>query len=407
MENKKIKIFSGIAIIIILSITASIFISKYKKNKINISQSGSENQSNKELKNSNDTSINTNNNNLEQQHKKDDLGGGNSTIKDEECLTNDFSPVTFGFRRIIYTVKPGDNLWNILAYDLNQQELMRKLTPDDLSVVLDKVKDEMKNMTSEELINIGIQSGNAAELTPGNRVNLSPILLDVQKIFSETGINLLKFQTSSTFKKNSKYVCWSNVLVIGADTQSFVAFDNHYAADKNSIYSSWNKFEGTDPNTLIFFSGAFFKDDRSVFFSGNKIEGADVNSFDIISKSNSNGYRSPYAKDRNNVYFMRNKLVGANPEESQVIDDQQVYLRSGNSIYDSGILVIGADPETFISLEREAGNNAYSKDKNHVYFLGKIVQRADPNTFKVEEISLNQKYDAQDSNGKYLRGVAL
>ena len=76
--------------------------------------------------------------------------------------------------------------------------------------------------------------------------------------------------------------------------------------------------------------------------------------------------------------------------------------------------ITNVDPSTFIPLlDASAGNSMYAKDSGHVYFNtwshGEgapesfiVVIGADPNTFLV--ISGNKQYDAQDKNHKYQYG---
>ena len=320
-------------------------------------------------------------------HKHIDLGNGHGTIRDDECLTDDFKYVTYGLRRVIYIVKPNDNFWNILVYDLKQQDLVRQLNAKELNKVLDDIKDKLNLMSSDELKNIGISSGNINVLTLGDKINISPLILDVKKIYESTGINLLKFQTSSQYRKNNKYVCWEKVLLLRADPDTFTAFSNGQAEDKNGVYFNWQTLPGANPDSLIFLDKSYSLDNESVYYTGEKINGADVKSFKKLI--------GVYSRDKNSVYAFSTKMEGINPDEISFIGK---HLRYKDIVYSGKDPIVGVNADKFSSME----DSFYSKDDKHVYSSSRIMQNADPQTFKF----LGGFY-AKDANNAYCSGDVI
>lgn len=69
------------------------------------------------------------------------------------------------------------------------------------------------------------------------------------------------------------------------------------------------------------------------------------------------------------------------------------YLLDGNSIYNRGQQIIGADLPSFSIM-----NNEFSRDKFSAYFMSKRIPLGDPKSFKV---SIQNSYYSQDSMGFY------
>jgi len=377
MKNQKIDTKIGVIIIIIAAITAGTFVWRFSKMQ----------------KNSNPGNIisNTKNNAVPKSQKGEPyIQNGHKhidgTIRDDECLTSDFKYVTFGLKRIIYTVKPKDNLWDILSYDLDQQDLVRELGAVDLSKVLDDIKDEMKMMSVDDLKKIGITSGDASELTIGDKINLSPLIMDVGKIYGKTGVDVLKFKTSSQFKKNSKYVCWEKILVTGANPETFIAFDNQQGMDDKNVYFTENVVPGADPDSLVFINRWYSKDDNHVYSSGQVFDSVDVSSFSFLG----NGY----SRDRESLYYGTRKVEGIKPDEISLIGN---YMRWKNNIYYDNRTISGANVDKFVAID-----NTYSKDDEHVFFGNDMITGANPETFKVFNINY-----AKDKNVAYCMGKRL
>jgi hypothetical protein len=312
---------------------------------------------------------------------------------DDECMTAGISPVNFSLKRIIYVVKPGDNLWDVLDFNLRQQSLFQRLKTEEEKIVLGYLEDRMNEMTPEEIQIAGISSGNINKLTTGDKINIAPYFLDIKELLKKTGINLLEYRSSNIYSKNDRHVCWSNKLVFPpADPDSFVAFNNLAGQDKKHVYFNGYFVEGADPKNFEFFSGSYSRDERNIYYDDGssmiKIDGADSETFEL--------WKGNYYKDKNYVYNSGQKLGGVNPDESIIIDDAGTYLRFRNLIYAGPWLIGKADADTFQVLE-----NGYSKDGHAVYYGNRRVSGAVPDSFRVVTSS---DHDAEDNNNVYWSG---
>lgn len=387
MINKNIPPYISAPIISIFIITAGIFVWKYDEIEQKLRKRNVIIQ--KQIVPTTQKDLST----IRPGHKVVDHGNGVYSTRDDECITDDFEYVKYGLKRIIYTVEPNDNLWNILAYNLEQQELVRQLKQDEMTRVLDYIKNKMKEMSPDELKKIGIRSGNSSQLTTGDQVNLSPLILDAEKIKNDTGINILQFKNSTTYRKNKSYVCWDKVLIKGADPETFFAFDNGSGMDKNSVYAKYDSLKEVDKDTLIFLDKRYSKDKNNVYCMSVKMEGVDVESFELIKGT-------IYVKDKTSIYFAAKKLEGIDANSISFIG--KYYLRSGSDIYRNNSIIKGANADNFIAIDA-----AYSKDNIHVFYIGNILSGANPLTFEV----FDGAYSKDDKNvycmGEILPGADL
>lgn len=377
MKNQKIDTKLGVIIIFVTAITAGVFVWQFLKTQKNPIPSNI---------------ISNAKNNIESKSQKNEpyMQSGHKhidgTIRDDECLTNDFKYATFGLKRIIYTVKSDDNLWSILSYDLNQQDLVRELKTEDISKVLDDVKDEMKRMSVDDLKNIGITSGDASELTIGDKINLSPLIMNAGKIYGKTGVDILKFKTSSQFKKNSKYVCWEKILVTGANPETFIAFDNQQGIDDEHVYFTYGIATDADPDSLVFIDKWYSKDDKHIYLGGRIFDGVDMASFAILGDG--------YSRDKESLYYGTKKVEGVEPDVVSLIGN---YMKWKDNMYYNNKIISGAKADKFVAVD-----NTYSKDDEHVFFGNNIITGANPETFKVFNINY-----AKDKNAGYCMGKKL
>jgi len=398
MINKNVSLYVSAPIISIFIITAGIFVWKYdeikqkfdKKNKISQKQETPIIQ--KDLST------------IHPGHKVIDHGNGVYSTKDDECITDDFEYVKYGLKRIIYTVEPNDNLWNILAYNLEQQELVRQLKQDEITMVLDHIKNKMKKMSPDELRQIGIQSGNLSQLTTGDQVNLSPLILNAEEIKDNTNINLLSYKNSTTYRKNKNYVCWYKILIRGADPETFIAFDNGSGMDKNSVYVRHDSLKDVDKDTLIFLDKHYSKDKKNVYGASVKIEGVDLESFELIKGTS-------YAKDKTSVYFSTERMEGIDPNLAQFFIGG--FMRSGSNIYKANSLIKGINAAKFTAID-----NNYSKDDTNVFYNRNVtistienrpgnVKKATIQGANVDKfVAINASYSKDDKN-VYCKGKIL
>lgn len=91
-----------------------------------------------------------------------------------------------------YTVKAGDNVWNIIKMKLGGNENFVKLPPREQNFIIDSIKDRIVKMPSAELREIGIK-GDPSRIYPGDELRLGKVFNsseDLLKVFNKaTGAN--------------------------------------------------------------------------------------------------------------------------------------------------------------------------------------------------------------------------
>lgn len=75
-----------------------------------------------------------------------------------------------------YDVQPGDNIWNIIEKKLEAHELFRGLEEGQRLHLIDELKDRVAKMSTEELREFGIASGDPNLIHPGETLDFSRIM---------------------------------------------------------------------------------------------------------------------------------------------------------------------------------------------------------------------------------------
>jgi hypothetical protein len=221
---------------------------------------------------------------------------------------------------------------------------------------------------------MGISSADASILIPGDEMSLSPIILNIEKIYDSTGINFLWSRSSETYKKNNNYVCWNDILLKGADPKTFIAFSDFQGMDDHAVYFSSKAFKDADRNSFVFLDLNFSKDNNSVYSFREPIKGADAQSFQLLG----NGYYM----DKNHIYLFDETVEGANPKNT-TYSIGNLYLRSGNFIYRGKGLIVGANADTFELYKDENGYaTSYSRDGRHIFYEASEILDADIKSFQ-------------------------
>lgn len=95
------------------------------------------------------------------------MGGGSASVIDAAPLD-----------KIEVTVKPGDNLWNLIKERVDAQQLTANLNADQKIRFINSIKNEFAAMSPEELKAIGFGSGNIDMIHPGDTIDLTKVLGD-------------------------------------------------------------------------------------------------------------------------------------------------------------------------------------------------------------------------------------
>lgn len=313
-----------------------------------------------------------------------------------KCLSAKPIPVT----GILYSDNSEKNLWNTIEQIFSCY--LKNYSETEKNKKINAIKNALKKLSSAEIMNAGIRSGDISVVTIDNKINLtydSGIIsfLKSENIFSDEEIRTCtKNRNSLSYKRSGDLICYESSQLLGADPDSFIVFDYNIAKDKNNAYFSDFVISGIEPDMETF---------KFVF----------------------GGYS--FAVDKDNVYFMRGNhgslVKDIKPDQLSVLslnvikDKRHVFnyvIRSIKKVEIALLEVKGADAPSFIEVDPglNLGTYSYFKDKNNVYinaydmsnnFLLKIINGADPETFhRVLGVS---GYDAEDHNHKYRNGVVV
>ncbi len=77
---------------------------------------------------------------------------------------------------LIYEIRKGDNLWNIIKSQLEDRKITEGLSEGKQTYIIDDLKDKFAKLNSEELKKLGISSGNIDKLTAGDKIDLTSVL---------------------------------------------------------------------------------------------------------------------------------------------------------------------------------------------------------------------------------------
>ncbi|HEV8666957.1 MAG TPA: DKNYY domain-containing protein, partial [Candidatus Paceibacterota bacterium] len=240
----------------------------------------------------------------------------------------------------------------------------------------------------------------------------------------------------------SLYVSTLNLLHISSNNQNWVPISKaiplggyymDYTIVNNRVET--NQPQGADPSAfqISTIDWQYSKDINNVYYyltEPTLMLGADPKSFFLISQQYKDGSSiAIYSKDNLHVYFQGLLIVGADPASFIPLGTgfggvTNPYSKDSRYVFYDGIILssdglgknplTGIDSSTFEPLIDTNGEiSLYAKDSKQVYFNAwdhgdgapnpfQVIQNADPLTFQV--VSGQSIYDAQDKNHKYLQG---
>jgi len=123
------------------------------------------------------------------------MGGAEEAIIEEPVL-------------IEHPVQKGDNLWNIIKEKLESQKDFEGMNAEQKTHLIDAMKDKFAKMSEEDLIDIGIKSGNIDELTAGvDKIDLSSVLGDKEMVGEAVNdAQTLSEEAQDTIGKNNQKI---------------------------------------------------------------------------------------------------------------------------------------------------------------------------------------------------------
>ena len=158
-----------------------------------------------------------------------------------------------------------------------------------------------------------------------------------------------------------------------------------YAKDSANVFLESTALSGADPRTFAVLEGGYAKDARRVYDGTDILVGADSQSFSMVASNLGAKNRVTFAKDKAHVFYdggwgqnVPSIIVGADPNTFLTLDDYSYfggYARDAHAVYFGDKRVQGADPKSFQSMA------PYGKDKRAVYVGGARIRGADPRTF--------------------------
>ncbi len=163
-----------------------------------------------------------------------------------------------------------------------------------------------------------------------------------------------RYDYETGFELINDTITYNDRLLLNVDINSFKVLNYNYAIDKNIA-----------------------------FCGDNKLPDVDIATFEVLTLN--------LAKDKNQVYSSSRILQHADSESLRLFDNHNsLYFRDKNYIFSGDTVIIGADVDTFKTIE-----NTFGIDKNYVYQYGRRLDHIDAKTFEI----INNTY--RDKNGIY------
>ena len=205
-----------------------------------------------------------------------------------------------------------------------------------------------------------------------------------------------------TYAKDKNRVYYYDIVIEGADPESFEKLEKWYVKDKNHVYNARNGhqiYENYDAPTFVILGNWFVKDKDGVYYQHNlsaeaiKIENADPGSFEIL-------WGTDYLKDKNQVYYYQAKGYGedlaikvfedVDPGMFVVDIPSSPYSRDAENVYWNGEKLIDANADTFKRIMK----TSYATDGKNVYYQSTKLLDADAGKFRLEntDVGITDRY---------------
>ncbi|WP_166111752.1 DKNYY domain-containing protein [Pseudoalteromonas sp. Z9A5] len=137
----------------------------------------------------------------------------------------------------------------------------------------------------------------------------------------------------------------------------------------------------------------FSKDSECVFYDGLILKNAEAKTFHLL-----NDY-GDYATDGKNMYYQKNELEGVNAQCFELLDSFSLFGHDGKNVYFEHHKISDIDINSIEVISHQEA----IKDAKNVYWKANKVLGADPETF----MCIQRKYDAEDKNGFYKNGILV
>ncbi len=197
---------------------------------------------------------------------------------------------------------------------------------------------------------------------------------------------------NAVFAKNDSTAYFKNYTIAGVDIPTFIALDEHYAKDKNTVYYCDEYREGVnyyltkrsaishirDAHILSFtiISEGYAKDEKRAYFEGIGFDVQDLATLEVIN--------ARFVKDKTQVYFERKPIIGSDVKSFRVLNNyyaqdaqRAYYYNFANEIY-GGIHPIPCNSASFALLDYP-----YSKDNTSVFYVFDKMIDTDASTFTI------------------------
>ena len=240
----------------------------------------------------------------------------------------------------------------------------------------------------------------------GYFVHESEVYFNGSKIEADPKSFEMNFSKFNIVAKDKSNIFLNGKKFEGVDRDSFKILDKEdstYFVDKQSVFFNRTKLEGADPSSFTKVltkdskSTQFYKDKNAVYLFGKKIQDAEASSFIAIG--------SGYSKDQKHAFYYETKLAEMDPHSFESLGEDTGCGKDQKLVVCGSRIVLGADPSSFVILER-----GYAKDAKSAFHLTgdsgpvKLVDVVST-SFKVTSYDAQTDSDANDGNHFYMAGI--
>jgi hypothetical protein len=192
--------------------------------------------------------------------------------------------------------------------------------------------------------------------------------------------------------KDKTSVWFKNVLLKGADPETFKVLENGYAKDKQYVYFNSEQLQHVNPKEFIVQGWFFAKTNSGIWYFGKPLTGIeDIPSFKV--------YDAYFSFDKNAVYFNQDtcfvKLIKSDPSSFKCITNDKAFRANGLKWYKDNFRVYCIDTEVdpdnkdfllFFNVSVRSfeilSEKFFSKDETNIYYKNAVIENADLSTFK-------------------------
>lgn len=209
-------------------------------------------------------------------------------------------------------------------------------------------------------------------------------------------------------------VYYKEVEMVGADALTFeivndLAYEVAPAIDHNFYYEKGKVVAEVDSGYFKKYNNQYFKRGSEVYGYYDWDMGVYIGPIVGADPDTFVSLTELYSKDKNSVFYLQNKIDGADPATFVILEPP--FTKDGVHVYREGKIVIGADASTFSVIKSNYSNmwHNYGKDSLGVYHEAKLLN-ADPNSFYIKTFKVTLNYNIEfgaDADGLYNYGDLL